>query len=242
MTKRLFTAGLCALAMCGAQAADTTVSASITNLQYTLIDLDLNDGITPAITFTSTAFDVRSATWDGGSSAELDYLDTAGSTGVERPYGSSSAAGSLTTLEARGVMTPETYAASFESRSELNRLFTLTPNTGLSWTAVGTVAAENGLPGSRAHVALGGELFAGAGYQWEEKQSFFQYRQVHDSSSTHALSGYLSTSSRALNGALRAYSQAFVYQATPVPEPSSYAMLAAGLGLIGACLRRQRRA
>ncbi|NHZ44481.1 PEP-CTERM sorting domain-containing protein [Massilia aquatica] len=240
---------LCALAALAAawapaQANTSTSSASIEQFQYRLVDLDLNDGIDASITFGT---DVRSLyTAAGGQSQQLN---ASGSTSFVSPLGSAGGTLSDSALLAHASMTHtvpyDDTQLRFSSRGTRVTEFILSPNTELILTAVGKVEQQlDGrfyLSGSQVHMR--GSLSGDEG-TWRPKQFSKNYELGYGSgSATVNLYGSLISDSKARKGEFTLLADSYLMgPVTPVPEPSTYAMLLAGTFVLGAAARRRRKA
>ncbi|WP_243492056.1 PEP-CTERM sorting domain-containing protein [Massilia violaceinigra] len=240
---------LCALAALAAawapaQANTSTSSASIEQFQYRLVDLDLNDGIDASITFGT---DVRSLYTAAGG--QTQQLDASGSTSLVSQFGSAGGTLSDTALLAHAGMTHtvpyDDTQLTFSSRGSRVTEFILSPNTELILTAVGKVEQQlDGrfyLSGSQVHMR--GSLSGDEG-TWRPKQFSKNYELGYGSgSATVNLYGSLISDGKARKGEFTLQANAYLWgPVTPVPEPSTYAMLLAGTFVLGAVARRRRKA
>ncbi|WP_222852972.1 PEP-CTERM sorting domain-containing protein [Massilia genomosp. 1] len=239
---------LCALAALAAawvpaQANTSTASASIAQFQYRLVDLDLNDGIDPSITF---GVDTRwlSTTGDG----QTEQISASGTTSIVTQFGAAGGTLSDTALLSHASLNHSLPVDKLrhEYRNEGKRVgeFILSPNTELIFTAVGKIAQQRdgGLEGSESRIAMRAYLLDANG---EEYRQFDKSYEVinRNASATINLYGSLRSDATQRNGqfSFNAYTS-LMGVTPPVPEPSTYAMLLAGAAVVGAVARRRRKA
>lgn len=224
-----------------AHAASNATSGSVTQLSYQLIDLDLNDGITPSLTFTSTV-NRQLASIGYSDQRETLQSEAFGELTIANAYGNVRSGVTSTSASASGALAPSVpdgtglYVTAHRLQS-----FTLSANTGVTWSALGSLSADHTASGGgSASVYFGGSLD-------DAVDDVSEYGHFGDSARTtlgsgvYQLGGYLA-SRVAATGYVSAYveisNHAFV-EIPPVPEPESYAMLAAGLLVVGAARRRK---
>lgn len=105
----------------------------------------------------------------------------------------------------------------------------VTPLYGIAWTSLALVSNPDGLVGSPDDVTLGVPIVSGT-------------NQLSLSSGALAAGKYYLAASGITNGTNGGiYSVSFTVSAPPVPEPEGYAMMLAGLGLVGAMVLRRRK-
>ena len=233
--------GLVALSP-GSQAVETASgSAYISNLRYELVDLNPMDGIAPSLTWTTTSTYIYGYRDDGYVFQELNN----GSIPIARSWtnGSDHLAASVTgastfqttilaTNQHAGGSTPDSYAAL--ARADFD--FTLGAGTGVvfysdyalratrttvgdenggSWAAFlyELTATENSAPWSQATTVIAAPEWAS---ELDGTSSLF----------------YNNTTGTDWTGMLHASASGASAVAPQVPEPSTYAMLAAGLALL----------
>lgn len=238
----LFAAGL--LACAPAHAGDSHVSASVNNLQFHLLDLDLTDNITPSITFTSTQSE-GSFSFDSGTHGGSDAFTGYGTVGGAYADGSASAASSATGLQAQAhaSATRSGLIAKASVSQELH--FTLSPSTRLTISAQGDTWLDeesNGRPSAYAH--LSGLLDVNAPGSTGRQEFSAHLHTVADAPGPRSglMEGMFSTGALSGTGILTATANVSYYRdaaslASPVPEPATYGMLAAGLLVLGGAAR-----
>lgn len=248
-----FTKSLCLLATAAAfsapaLAASASASASIDQFTFELIDLDLTDNITPAITFGEQTWfsNVRYA----GYPYQNEEIASAGTVEVIRSFGAGRAANSATAVSTSSNMVnpsaPYTTEYSFSGQSTYAVDFTLTPGTGLRMAAVGSIAVDkNGWDTlSSASLVLDSRL-AQWDAPWSEAQTSTQRVSTgQPGSGTFNLSAYLFTEDVARSGRFGISATSSTYITTipgPIPEPSTYAMLLAGAAIVAVKRGRKRR-
>lgn len=243
----LFAAGL--LACAPAHAAYGNVSASLDNIKFELIDLDLTDNISPSLTFTSTyaGGTLDSYSYAGGAD-EKAYSYGFESVNRKFTFGSGSLQNSATSMHAdlHASPLPGDVSATVNARQYLN--FTLSPSTRLLVTSQANVSIEQqgigqqGTSQSNAIAILEGSVTSRINGVWGS-ESFFSQLERRTGSGSEFLRGSLDTGTGVGTGTLSLnIGTAFNYNASPVPEPETYGMLLAGLMVVGSVARRKRRA
>lgn len=217
-----------------ASAASADGYAGISEFSWTLVDLNPGDGIAPSI-----KFDVAGgAAWSQRLTVFpwlIDARDTFGATQVSAAEGNAASAlsetGNMASAHApaeNGIfMAYAMHVASFE----------LTPYTRIEFSATAKVDTTN--PGTQTG---GYALLEGGLVNAESAEPVSNFKLLLDSkdgSATQAWNPALSSGAETTIGYFRRDTMAYV-NLVPVPEPSTYAMLLAGLGLIGWRARRSR--
>ena len=250
------------LACTNALAAGPQADASVVVSGFQLIDLDPNDGMAPAIAFFGTqnylenrVNDTRSPINEISTNRSTTNFDPLSSTlsmaHVNASVGNGGGQfGSLTsqaTLAGKGQ---------FGSMAMLNTGFTITPKTLL--VLFGHVTINRSVDptdaSQEAHASAnmsltGGLMGNNIGFQSSGfNQYYYGAQNVASNHFDHDFSASFSNlTSAALNGQFN--SQVAIYGAglggfvppptSPVPEPETYAMMLAGLGLLAAVARRR---
>jgi hypothetical protein len=76
---------------------------------------------------------------------------------------------------------------------------------------------------------------------WDPVTSTYKYSGQQDNKSGLLSVSFVNTTGRSLTGSFQAYTYAYGYSTiSPVPEPETYAMLLAGLGMMGFMVRRRK--
>lgn len=219
-----------------AQAQASSAHASLAQLNFQLFDLDLSDGITPAMNITATQTWSQSFYGTLTTPIEDHTIYAAGSSSVSRAFGQAATSGGAA---------PWTSAASytdaapgdiyFKSYNLYQIQFTLTPSTGLLVTADASVDASDAGGGSEASslAFINGWLNAELPYNYLGDGAY-----AYDTSLSRTLRGQMQSGAVALTGGLHVVTEA-VAQLAPVPEPASVAMLLTGLAVVGAGVRRR---
>lgn len=238
-----------AAALCGgtAHAATAASTAELTSLTFELIDLDPHDGITPYLTLNDERFRSTTAFNESGYYITVPdrVVDSSGITSLTRPWGAAS-------TEWNGSY--QFASASLDDNSGRSRIiaaenvydvsFTLSPSTRLLVTANGVLTAHLSETAARAQTTTTLEGSVARDDWWEPYRFFFTYRSLESGTEAFSLQGTLenglvpSVVSLSVDTLATA---SFYGQTTPVPEPATYAMLLAGVGLIGGVARRRRR-
>ncbi len=209
--------------------------ASVSGFGIQLIDLSPTDGIAPAMRMDGVAIGAYISVFgpDGPETAQVaDY----GAVQRDYPFGSafSSAAPdafrSEITLDVRGF-----YTSAHSNHFVLE--FELTPYTAAVFNA-DLAISTNGEYGyaSYAEAFMGAHIY-GAG---NLGGSISTGNPGGDESSSDAIRFEVRTGSQPTKGGFNVGTYVYA-NAVPVPEPGTWAMLVAGLGIVGTAIRRQRR-
>ncbi|WP_338766194.1 PEP-CTERM sorting domain-containing protein [Massilia sp. METH4] len=220
-----------ALSLPMAAQADATATAQIGNFRYEVIDLDLNDGVTAALTLEDTGFVLMAGFQQNGIPDPLDYLTEEGSVATNVAHGSStvSFAGGVANASANHVGTQGQLFGTFGWDSS----FTLTANTKLVVYADASVA---GTIDDERYGSSNAAVFAD--YWTTEEVELRDYMISYlGSSDARTLSITFSSGAEAINGEI-GYTASAYANVSAVPEPSQVALLTLGLAGLGWRLRR----
>lgn len=218
-----------------AQAAVSQAGAEIQQIKIELIDLDPTDSITPWIDIVEQRPSVQ--VW-GPSGVPSRALSDFGQVSAFGLGGSVLADVAPTALRAAAQVDSTDLPGEFYSAlAILDSDFVLSPATGLRVSAIGRLFID-GLDqtGESAKVSIRTALFnPGAPASVDEVIR----RSDLDANGFYTLSSYLESGQVAQEG--RLYIQAIADSRFPslVPEPSTYALLLAGLAIVGATARRK---
>lgn len=243
----LFVALLAAFSLmtiASAHAQSSSASAEVTGLSYQLIDLDPTANITPGISFTER---IDSISYYDNSSGNIDYQESMdfSPTSITRSFGSASTTADRGNWRAAArfdLATP--YFQLFSAQNFYGVDFELTPSTGLLLLANVALTAAHAGASTRSEASarmfgylnfVGNEAFEGS--------DFNDRVGIESGSRAYYLSGYLHSGTDALQGTfgIDTVATATFYGAAPVPEPQTYTLLLAGVGLLGWLTRRAGR-
>lgn len=222
--------------LCTAAAANTaTASFTMGQLRYELTDMNLDDGIAPALTFGSTEY--YSQIWPASRDRVLSYQP--GQFSASNWNGSATLTNTAASLGGTLVVSGNYVTVS----AYQGRHFTLAPNTGVTFYADGEMNGSTGEVQSAGQTTIWGNVMLEGGRyrdngpdgEWEVDRMDV----IRPAGSKHDT----------LTISLRSYGDGMagmVYlsgdmqsgvAAPPVPEPSGYAML--GAGLLALAVRRR---
>jgi hypothetical protein len=234
-----------ALTAAGPASAQSTASAFVGNLSYQLIDLAPDDGIDPYLTFTgsTTTFAHASLYSDTTFTNVIDDSQSSGAdfstANVSNPNGTADSSASPDAVIANTSITGNSGWTLAQGISD----FILSPNTRLIFTVTASVDAEpdfteNGLGYAFAGALLYGEV---ANDSSDGTTSFSSGTFSLFLREDRTLSAVVDSQAFETVGWVGIQAQAeSLSLASPVPEPASVGMLAAGLGLLSGLARRRR--
>jgi hypothetical protein len=216
-----------------AQAALGTVS----NFSVNLVDLDLNDGISPTLTLTPSSSWVAALYYAQGTGSPdaSNIIYTSGSAAISIPAGSATAFLGDANAFASAALNSTTGEITATSTQIWD--FQLSAHTSLTLTAFafGDQRTANGQTSSQVFIS-----YADAATPYPTYLSDQLY--VYQGLSGRLLSVAISTGADGLSGQLGFSARAEARAVTPVPEPAPYALLGAGLALLGGLRKVRRRA
>lgn len=229
-----------------AHAAVAQGAASISNLRYTLTDLDPNDGMSPGLAFVPVYGSIWGTLSFSGSNVyeDNDYIPPSiwGSWENGNNAISSNVDGSGRLEDTVFSVSHRSDTVATEAHAFIDFWFSLAPGTRITFYSDYALSASGFNPDGRARAItrFDGRL---SEFWTGESRSFF--RSAGDESLE--LNGTASLSwdnigPEPWEGILNLHTYGYsVGSAVPVPEPASYAMLAAGLGLMGFLARQRTR-
>src|SRR5450830_191632 len=224
--------------------ADHNFSAHLTNFGYTLTDLDPNDAYTPSAPDFSQG---HSAGWlwltarDPYRSIERklkgNVFDALGDSDQLGPFSGSWSVGA--NLDQHVALTGSGYGMGW-MEADFQMPVTLQPNTAITisghlamdWSQTGTW-----VPDDYSSVSM---LFRLGGGDNGTSESVYRF-EAPDSIDTDMSLTFINRGATPLD--LQFFSSIYAHSSVslPVPEPATYAMLGAGLAIVGLAARRRQR-
>jgi hypothetical protein len=243
LRKLLGAMALGALTLAGSAYA-AGVQTAVNNYGYKLIDLAPNDGIAPSISFTSTFSQTFIDFCNCGTDQASDFgFDFPSTVQVQGNIDGVDAGSSISPSQYMARASASVAGATGQVKSTSDVSFTLSANTKLVF--YGTLnsnysnsAGESGSVSGSASMNLYDGSF--------NKLSGFEHSFSHGLSDPHAPYSeyfeieYSNSGANEFAGNLGISSNVGI-AVSPVPEPSTYAMLAAGLAFLG-FMRKRRKA
>jgi hypothetical protein len=259
--KKSITTNLLALALAVtsfAAQADNLLSATVSlgDVSYQLIDLNPTDGIAPSLTFFGQGFRATNSASIGYVNREryYEYSSTNGATGVDRIEGDAATLTTPMRFSASSSVASNAYYSNFTADAVGDREFALSADTQVIFFATTKLSASNsGTTGSAwARSGFSGAVRSGGYPSQEYNSDFLVELTARDSQDLSTqMVGVLRSSQRTGYGKLTmrvetgsewsvAVPASLAPSISAVPEPGTYAMLLAGLGLVGFAARRKR--
>jgi hypothetical protein len=254
----------------------STATAGFSNFSYSLIDLDLNDGIAASLSFGTAGFGATAGgtlTLSGSPYNSVDsFNDAAGGalhnlSSSSSQFASSGSGGATVTAGAGGGLTgasgmatavikdnsPSRYTSYDITSQLLSSSFTLSPHTLLVLNVNGSATADNDPTLSaygRAQIISTTWLSVSGpiGNTYQDSHSLVRAeadtRWASQSVNQSMTVSFANFSTDAVTGNTSLYSniRGTVTNISAVPEPETYGMLLAGLGVMGLIARRRQRA
>jgi hypothetical protein len=226
--------------------AQSTASATVGKLSIQLIDLAPGDGIAPSLAFTGATSTFANAILYSDTTFTNVAADATSSGADNSPANVSNASGSADAFASTLLVTAATnmFSNSGWTLAQGTLDFILSPNTRAIFTVTASVSAlpdftEGGLGTAFGSALLYGELANSASngvtsFSSNVFSSLFNEERalsaVIDSQGVEA-TGWIGMQAMAESMSL----------ATPVPEPATAGMLAAGLGVLSGAARKRKR-
>lgn len=217
----------------------SSVSARIDQFSYELVDLDLTDRITPALSFREFTYSESYYDDGGGVLVDVQYSDTFGNTAVARGSGAASTSSSRTSLSAEaGWAASSPQFQKIGARNSYGWEFDITPATGVLFRAVATIDVAHGDDSyAQASVNLNSYFITPENAVPVDRGSFDSI-YITQGADRLVMLGYLESGDEGRQGVFSISNDVFAQNAAAVPEPAGWAMLLAGLALLGRGLRR----
>jgi hypothetical protein len=238
LTHTLAAAALATLAMgsMSGAAAQASATASLDTFDYQLLDLRPDDGIAASVSFyagsESGAIHLYDNPFFGGTPGQSS--ETSGSGSLLIDTGRAYAAGEVTPTG--GHMRIGLQENSGDARTHSLLEFILAPYTQITFNLNARVSADPGLSNAAsASASLQGRL---PGDSSVEDNDFLSTTSGEES---RILSVSLGSVEGERFGTLGLTTMVTAQVLSPVPEPEAAAMLAAGLGVLGACMRGRKK-
>ncbi|UMR29587.1 PEP-CTERM sorting domain-containing protein [Massilia sp. MB5] len=268
MNKIYLAAALVAgMSICGTASAEATSNATVSGVSYQLIDLDLNDGISPSLIFVDYGMATAPTSLQAGFEGNQVAFQTLGSRdlapiSMNQTHGTGSMQGYVTssgTLDSLSLgVTAQisgdgsySYLQTSATGSSGYTNFILSPKTGVIFTANTTLNGRTSQVGDWAVAMswLGLVTYVDGLYDTtlsEIKTLSSFYDQTSSGVKTERLTDTLLVRYDNLTNAgqgsglnVSGFANSMGYMPTPVPEPSTYATLLAGLMLTAYAKRRR---
>jgi hypothetical protein len=238
--------------------AQVSSTANVRSTGYQLIDLDLNDGVSPWITFVNTSnaanAQISVGTYsDGFTSAASRNASSPRPIGVSVGDANAGAAASYSggvfgSLASNGQTNDQ---GSYSANQSFNTSFVLSPKTILVYFGEISGTVSSAVPyyqntQSSASASLNGSLLPGYGGQQSSSinNSLYNYYGGSNQFNQSFTLSFVNGNAVELNGNFSAntstYGSNSIAAARAVPEPETYAMMLAGLAGLGFVARRKK--
>jgi hypothetical protein len=241
--------GALALSSGIAAAQATTAQASLSDYGYQLIDLDVNDGVTPSITFSNTARGALTAAvaeqgellwWHGDSSINGEAVSSASSAG-SASVGAWYSAGEIRVSGSIGG------AGQYAANAGWVDNYTLSANTKLVFMGHAVASVLPGAAVADQYTSVGiAVIFSGINDDGSSPQPYYARAATHPGIAETAnfdewfTLEVVNASNTAYSSMLNIAVNANAEVTSPVPEPATWLMLGAGLALTAGMARRRR--
>lgn len=243
--KKLLAASAAALAcFCPASAfAQISTSAAITGISFTLTDLAPDDGITPSMTLNLVDSSASALAFDNGlGEGPTDQASLQGFGAITATGNFGQASASIDDQGLR-VATNSTFGA-FQPLARKEYVFSVPAQTLVTFTATSDaqVAVGDPLPAqATAYIEMNGNFVNDApGGERVGSSKFNASRTVISGGGVAPLSASVFSEGPPLFGSLELIVRTDARGLLPIPEPASWVMLLAGLGLLAGAGRRAR--
>ncbi|WP_208296782.1 PEP-CTERM sorting domain-containing protein [Massilia sp. CCM 8734] len=230
---RLFLAGLLLLPLSG-HALTVSSSVQVRQISIEVIDLRPDDGVAPVAEFRHDAveslvvYDVQGGAIESFRKNGYGSLEQTWTVGAAQTH---TAPGTLTASSLyHGPALTDRF---IHANNSYSVGFSLSPYTALRFSAVADVAAS-----PRDAHARASSVAAFRGHLEDEQFIYSEfsvdYRAIDNEASTNLFDRTLQTGANSGKGSFFLWATASngIYGVPPVPEPSTYAMLLAGMGLV----------
>ncbi|WUR11849.1 PEP-CTERM sorting domain-containing protein [[Empedobacter] haloabium] len=249
MNQKITTLLIAGLLFSGAASAASQASSAsmrLSNLNLSVFDLTPDDGVTSAFTVKEMTTEIEASLYDGRQSWSDDQYPTGAASVNIAKYGSSSQtawAGQFGGFDLNSSSATNSMTAGSWVSQRLT--LTLAPQSGLVLDGWLSMTGHKATPSSNwlqsVYLNLTPQGSTGASeYRFEKRLVSTTFGPNDLDSNEQITMSYVNTSDVARDVSFQLYTQTSIRTVGLVPEPSTYAMLGAGLLALGLHARRRR--